>query len=177
MTMRKWLRRLSGRARREDGNATIEFVLMFPLVMTTFLCTVEAGWMMTRWVMMERSIDRAVRDLRLGIGPTSHDELKDLICDRVALIDDCKSVVRLDLTPVNGSAFPTGTVPCVDRSAAIQPVTDYIPGQENQMMLVRICVVVDPIFPTTAWGLKLPLDGTGGFRMYAMSAFVNEPDT
>ena len=42
-------------------------------------------------------------------------------------------------------------------------------------MLVRACAVFDPYFPTSAWGLQLPLDASGGYQLVAMSAFVNEP--
>jgi hypothetical protein len=63
----------------------------------------------------------------------------------------------------------------VDRATQIEPAVTFIPGGENELVLIRVCAVFDPIFPTTGLGLDLPLDPSGGYQLLAMSTFVNEP--
>ncbi len=48
-------------------------------------------------------------------------------------------------------------------------------GTSNEMMLIRACVMLDPIFPTTGMGFHLPMDGTGAYALVSSTAFVNEP--
>jgi hypothetical protein len=55
------------------------------------------------------------------------------------------------------------------------PVTQLQFGQQNDVMLVRVCVVQDAIFPTSGIGLGLPKDSQGGYGVIAVSAFVVEP--
>ncbi|MEZ5796378.1 MAG: hypothetical protein R3D63_02055 [Paracoccaceae bacterium] len=42
-------------------------------------------------------------------------------------------------------------------------------------MIVRVCAVQDPFFPTTGLGLQLKADAEGGYQLIAASVFVNEP--
>ena len=173
------LRRLFRRAARsEEGASTVEFALIFPAFVTVLFMSVEAGLLTARIVMLERSLDIAVRDLRLGImeNPT-HDLVKARICDNVVILPDCLNTVMLEMRPVSRTTwnvFEESPI-CVDRTADIQPLTTFVTGGENQLMLVRACAVFDPVFPTSHLGLRLPLDQSGGYQVVAMSAFVNEP--
>ncbi len=172
------LRRLRRFGRDQSGVVSFEFVLMAPLYLVVFLSAVEAGILLTRGVIMERALDLSVRNLRLGIGgPITHDQLKAQICANTALIRDCMNVVRLELRPVSTVTFQplNNTATCVERDEEIQPLVEFRTGVENELMLVRICTVVDPVFPTTGLGLRLPKDASGGVRLIATSAFVNEP--
>lgn len=171
-------RRLFRRARAEDGSVTIEFVLALPIFLIVFMSTIEAGLLLTRSVMLDRAVDLSVRDLRLGIGgPPTHDSLKQAICDRILLVPDCLNVVMLELRPVSTTTWePLNTnATCINRNEEMQPLIEFRPGTSNEMMLVRACAVMDPYFPTTGLGLKLPKDASGGYQLIASSAFVNEP--
>jgi hypothetical protein len=44
------------------------------------------------------------------------------------------------------------------------------------MMIVRACYVVDPLMPDFGLGARFQKDETGGVRLVASSAFVNEPN-
>ena len=175
---RECQRALRRALRREDGSSTLEFVIMLPLFLMIFMAATEAGVMLTRQAMLERALDVAIRDLRLGtwVDPTA-DQLKDRICENSALIRNCGSSLLLELQPVNTAdwVLPADPASCVDRQEDIQPVTTFVPGAGNQLMLVRACTVIDPIFPTTAYGLRLPLDESGGYQLRSASTFVNEP--
>ncbi len=175
MQLVKWLGR---RARREDGSATVEFVLTVPLLFTIFMASFESGLLMTRSILLEQAVDRTMRELRLGRLPNAtHASLKTEICNRASIVQDCMASILIEMRPINTATWdiPTGAATCADRAEEIQPVTTMNTGQANQIMLVRVCVIQDPIFPTTGIGLNLPKDGNGGYGLLATSAFVNEP--
>lgn len=176
--MSRFLHLLRRFGARQDGVASVEFVIYLPLVLVVFMSTFESGLLMARSVMLERAVDISMRELRLGrITNPTHDTLRDHICDNAPIFTDCQNVLLLELRPVSTATWqPLGTdVTCVDRDEVIQPVTEFNPGVPNDMMIVRACTVFDPIFPGAGLGLKLTKDATGGYQLFASSAFVNEP--
>ncbi len=175
---RRWIRRfVSG----EAGVVTVEFILWFPVFFFLFLSSVEAGFITAKAVMLERGLDMAIRDVRLGIGAMTHEAIKNKVCDNAIILPDCRNTIRLELKPVSTSSWTplTGSNLCVDRAAPIDPAVDptgYDVGIGNQLMLVRACALVQPLFPGVGLGLQLPKDSTyGDFILIATSAFVNEP--
>jgi Flp pilus assembly pilin Flp len=175
---RRFRNRLRAFGREEEGLAAVEFAISFPFIFLLFIFAVELGLIMTKSVMLEHAVDMAMRDLRLGrMENPSSETLKDEICDRLAIINDCRSNIMIELQPINTAtwAMPNQPISCVDRDEEIQPVVSFTLGQQNQIMLVRACVLVEPLFPATGIGALLPKDAQGGFGMAAYSAFVNEP--
>lgn len=179
MTLKQTLfRPFSQFSRQERGAATVEFVLWFPLFVSLLLASVESGIVMVRHVMLERGLDLTVRALRLGLWTDpDHDDLKAAICDAAGILPDCATALTIELVPVSTATWqmPAGPVPCIDRSEAIQPVTQLVPGAGNELMLIRVCAKFTPLFPTTGVGLGLPKDGAGQYALVSASAFVNEP--
>jgi Flp pilus assembly protein TadG len=172
------MKRLRHFLHRSDGTSTIEFTLIFPAFIIILLASVESGIMMIRNVMLERGVDIAVRELRLGKNvPKDEDELKKLVCNSAAFIKDCTSVLRLELVRVDTATFdmPTAAATCVQRDKLTQPALTYTSGVDHDLMLLRACAVFNPYFPTTGLGLRLPKDGTGLYALTAASAFVVEP--
>ncbi len=164
--------------RREDGNATIEFVLLFPALITLFLMVVETGVLMTRSVMLDRAVDMSMRELRLGtLTPMTADGLRDSICSNAVIIPNCKNVLTIELRSISTTDWSLlgGATTCVDRTQAIKPVLEFSPGLQNQMTLVRVCSIFDPFFPTTGLAAQIKLDNSGGYALVAMSAYVSEP--
>jgi hypothetical protein len=49
-------------------------------------------------------------------------------------------------------------------------------GADNELMMVRACMIIDRILPFSGFGLNLTRDDSGGLHMMAASVFVNEPD-
>lgn len=171
-------RRRRRSARGEEGGASIEFVIIFPILLTILLSTIEIGVLMIRQIMLDKATDMAVRTLRLGMweDPT-HDALKTYICDRTVILPDCEENLLVELSPVSKttwSPLPTSAT-CVDKSADIQPVTEFRAGLENEMMMVRVCALQQPLYPTTGLGLQLPRHDPDHYALISMSAFVNEP--
>ncbi|MCR8723675.1 TadE/TadG family type IV pilus assembly protein [Frigidibacter sp. ROC022] len=166
------------RFRREEGTATIEFVILFPVFIVLMISGIEAGVLMTRQMMLERGLDLTMRSLRLGtVANPTHDNVKALICKNSMIIPNCENVVQLELREVDTTAWnvPLEGNNCVDRTAEIDPVINFNPGERNKLMMVRACAVFDPMFPATGLAVHLPRDASGGYRLIATSAFVNEP--
>ena len=44
--------RLCKRLENEDGASTVEFIILFPIFIATVFVTVEAGWLMTKKMML-----------------------------------------------------------------------------------------------------------------------------
>lgn len=173
--------RASARFRRnEAGNGAIELVLVLPMLMMVFTYSAECGLYMTRNIMLERAVDITVRDLRLGrIETPTHAELKENICANSSIIPDCADALRVELLRVSTTTWnmPTTAVECVDRDEPIELSLEFNPGVENELMLVRVCLIQDAIFPGTEFskGIAREGDSAGGYAIIATSAFVNEP--
>ncbi len=177
--MRKRLARLLSRfVGEERATASVEFVLTVPVLMLIFMSSFESGLLMTRQIILEQALDEVMRDLRLGKVPNpSAKAIKNRICAKSIIFTDCAASTSVELTPVNVNtwALPNARAACSDREEEVEPVITFIPGAENEMMMVRVCVVQDAMFPTTGLGADLPLDSQGGYGLIAVSAFVNEP--
>lgn len=177
--MRNGLTRLLSRFLGDErGTASVEFVLTIPVLMLIFMSSFESGLLMTRQIILEQALDEVMRDLRLGniSNPTAM-KIKNRICSKSIIFADCAVSTSVELTPVNATSWdlPSNRTACSDRNEEIEPVITFVPGAENEMMLVRVCVVQDALFPTTGLGATLPLDSQGGYGLIAVSAFVNEP--
>jgi len=175
---KNFLRRLRQAVVGDDGNATIEFVIMFPAIMTIFLSAFEVSIYLTRSVMLDRALDLNVRTLRLGtLEPSTADELKRRVCTDALIFDDCMNAMMIELTEVRTDiwSLPSTDVACVDRTEEIQPVVSFNVGAASDVMIVRACAVLDPFFGTTSLVMDLPIDVSGGYQIIAASTFVNEP--
>lgn len=172
------LRRLRRALSRENGNATIEFVILFPAIMTLFLSAFEVSIYLARSVLLDRALDITVRELRLGsLAPQSADELKRDVCNNALIFKDCLNAMNIELTKVSTDTWdlPNSGATCVDRSENIKPAVNVTFGQANDVMVVRACAVLDPFFPSTPWVLGVPRDASGGVQIVSASTFVNEP--
>lgn len=162
----------------ERATASVEFVLTVPVLMLIFMSSFESGLLMTRQILLEQALDEVMRDLRLGkiVSPGAL-AIKNRICAKSIIFTDCAASTSVELTPVDAVTWtlPNARTACSERDEDVQPVVTFVPGAENEMMLVRVCVVQDAMFPTTGLGADLPLDEQGGYGLIAISAFVNEP--
>lgn len=167
-------------ARRDDGASTMEFVITFPVIMILFIAVFETSMIMTRQVMLERTLDQAVRILRLADGLTvDAADIREAICDNTDLLPDCMTLLTIDLRPVDRATYdvPGNQEMCIERADASATLSNqFTSGDDNELMLVRACFIVDRIVPFSGFGLNLTRDDSGGLHMMAASLFVNEPD-
>jgi hypothetical protein len=171
--------------RDDRGSTPIEFVLVFPVVFLIFTTSFEASMFMARHVMFDRAVDQTVRDIRLGtLRNTSHQDLKRRICSEgmmVASIDQCVNDMKIWMQPVNTGNFVMAAPPdsCVDRRQPLNlnepPANEFAYGTENDIMLMRICLKEDPMFPTTAISVGMDPEPDGTYALFVTTTFVNEP--
>lgn len=167
----------------ERGTASLEFVIVFPIFFGFFLMTYESGMVNAQHVMLERGVDMAVRDVRIGrIATPTPARLRERICEAARIIPDCVNQLQLEMVKRNPRAWTdiTGKVECIDRSIEVQPVVTFTNGDNNDMMVLRACVRIDPLLPTTGLGKAIvqgnSSDAAGGsLALVAHSAFVVEP--
>ena len=157
-------------------------MIFFPALIALFLMGFESGYYMVRSVMLERSVDLSIREVRLSNNSLpDFKKLKENICDNALILPDCVNSIQIEMTPV---ATTPGAVAilhkaalCVDKASTEDPSkgTTYDIGIENQMMLVRVCALAKPLFPTSRLGASMVKDGEGNYAIVATAAFVTEP--
>ena len=166
---------------REAGTATIEFALVIPVALLIFMASMESGLYMVRQTMMERGLDMSLRDFRLGrMASMNYDQIRDSICDRIPLINNCRSELKVWMQPLDTETwnFDLDDVYCGDRNDPLrQPLTGQTDtGTSHQLMLIRVCMLQNPIFPSTGFSLRLRADSaTGDYELSTSTVVVNEP--
>lgn len=155
----------------QEGAVTAEFVIGFPIVFIMVLLLLELCFMMVRSTMLQHGLDTVLREVRLGeiVNPQATD-LERMICDRIGIVPDCTTSLVLEFTQVDLATFamPGTQAPCERRSEAMTQARAgqaYATGEQNQLVVVRACIVMDSITPYL----------TEVFQMTARSAFVVEP--
>ncbi len=177
------MRRLIARMRRgftgnESGTVSTEFVVLVPFLLSFITFSVELGIVTMQSAMLERGLDIAVRDIRLGTGTApQHDAIKNSICENALVIANCREKLRLEMVPTDlRNLTALDPVPdCTDAAEPAKPLRAFIPGGQNQLMLLRACLKYRPLFPEKILGRALFKDSSGETAFIAMSAFVQEP--
>ena len=174
------IRFLRGFRRDEDGSAVvIEFVLFVPILFGAFLMAFEMGIYQMRQMQLDRGLDIAVREVRLNTTTAfEHDDVKAMICANTGWLENCDSLLKLEMNSVNPRAFAQfdQTPDCLDTADEDpQPPRGFTMGIQNEMMMLRACIRFKPVFPTSGLGRSFQKDGNGMARMISTSAFVQEP--
>lgn len=164
----------------QKGSSTVEFALVFPVFMVLFVSSFELGLMTIRHTMLERGLDQAVRLVRLSTNaPPDYLALKTKICEYSSLIPECDKNLKLEMVRVDpqaGAVTISKNVDCVDRADDLAPVREFVTGDGNDLMVLRACVLFDPIFPTTGLGFHLPDESGGAYALVSISMYVSEPE-
>jgi hypothetical protein len=164
---------------REDGNATVEFAILFPLFVILLVTAVEVGFITMRHTMLDRAVDLTVREIRLGTGNApQYAQIRDAICERAPVIPDCEDNVKIEMIRMDLRNWtpPPADFDCINHAEQVQPVREFTNGMENEMMLLRICAMFQPIFPLAGLGRDLMSNSATGYTaMVTATAFVQEP--
>ena len=163
----------------EEGNASVEFVLLFPIIFAMFVSSVDISVMMLRQVFLDRAVDLALRDVRLGIiQPTGLEGFKDRICQNSALTPNCRDSITVELRPVSVADLQNydPTARCVDRANNVSPVLQFTPGAGGQeLMLIRACTVSNPFIVASGFIFGAARGPNDDFMSVSIGIFVNEP--
>ncbi len=173
------MKRLLTIFRREDrGHASIEFVIMFPLFFWIMVSAIDIGIITMRSALLERALDVVVRDIRLSTGTApDHDEIRRRICAANSVVKDCENNLLLEMRIVDlrdWSDLPAQTT-CTNQAEETQPLTTFENGMDNQLMILRACAKITPMFGEQGIGPYLHKDSNGDVAIIALSAFVQEP--
>lgn len=164
---------------RDHGTATVEFVIVVPLVLAFLFSSIDFGVVMLRQVFLDRSVDIAVRQVRLGNVPDSgFDAFRDMICAGTILIPNCQASISIEMRPVDTVTWAGLDSPaeCINREQDISPTLQFDAGDGGQeLMLIRVCIVADPFLDMTGLVLGMPLDASGAYHIVSHAAFANEP--
>jgi Flp pilus assembly protein TadG len=168
---------------RSHGAASVEFVILMPLVMTVFLASFESGITMIRKTLLDHSVESTMRELRLGqISSPTVAILKTKICDRMLMVNNCAGNLTLELnvrSTATNIVLPSITNRCINSATRVEPVLLFQPGAANDLVLVRACLVQDIIFPISVAAMRT-VNNTGAstnyeYQLISTTAFVNEP--
>ncbi|TVP70696.1 MAG: pilus assembly protein [Rhodobacteraceae bacterium] len=171
--------RLSRCWRADDGGVTVEFVIVFPFVMSFVLLALDSGVAQLRQTFLARAVDLTMREVRLG-NVSASDNMAALICARTSMVPDCRTNITVEMQPINTTTFAGLDAPlrCVDRQQQITPAVTFNPGagaDAQELMLVRVCVVTNPFIRLTGWALGIPVNEKGDQILISTGVFVNEP--
>ncbi|MGB7317738.1 MAG: TadE family protein [Planktotalea sp.] len=180
--MKQLLNRLLRFRNAERGNVTIEFALVFPVFILILTSSIEMGVITIRQTLLERGLDIAMREVRIGTGAQySHDEIRDMICNGAVIFDDCQANLRLEMIPNDPRSYTLlpDAVDCAQQASGaldvINPVRHFEMGSSNELVMVRACMLYDPVFPTSELALERTKDHNGKSALVAVSAFTQEP--
>jgi len=176
-------RRLRRFLRREDGTATLEMMILFPVFMALFVSSFELGTIMLRQTMLDRAIDMTVRQIRIGaVANVDHDTIKEMICQRTVFLTNCNTELKLEMQVVDPRNWTTMAedIDCVDQEDYGIPPRRFEAGVDNQMMILRACHLFEPFVSSFGLGQEvlgemIPRESGDSYRLVATASYVVEP--
>ncbi len=166
-------------AKSEDGNATVEFVLVVPVFLLLFVSIFELGMATIRLTLLEHGMDSAMRDVRLGTSESfTREEIRDRVCSNAAMLKGCRENLLLEMVVIDRDTFalPPVRATCINKNEDGLPVTDFSNGGPSDLMFIRACYVIDPLYPSLGLGAMLKTDEAGNMQLVASSIFAQEPN-
>ncbi|WP_052261324.1 TadE/TadG family type IV pilus assembly protein [Ruegeria sp. ANG-S4] len=176
--------------RSEDGSAsTIEFLFWFPVFVYFAWSGIDLGLMSFSHANLERSLDETVREVRLNRLPEGEDEwdhelLKDMICQGFNSSPSCLRDLSLEMKSIDprvGNEI-NETPFCVDTPVEVRDPDPEGPGaiafdqgSSNELMMLRACLEVSPVWGFTMIGGPVSQDPAGQWELHATTVFVHEP--
>jgi len=193
---KSWGRYLRLFKKDERGTSTIDAVIVMSVIFSTLAWTLETGFVMFRWINLERAVDVVARDVRLyGLtdkftdpdhpdyeAGAGHAYIKDQICEVSVGLRDCEDSLLVELAAIDvDDGTPDLPTACRDRTVPFDPATAPLlnageRGNSNTEFIVymRVCMVMDTLF-APAFSLPFSRDPSGAMSIKVDSAFVNEP--
>lgn len=168
------MRSLVGWVRKEEGVAAVEFALVgFPFIML-MIGTIELALMFATQSVLHESAFTASRLIRTGQLQQSsaggqQDMFKDAVCDYAAVFIPCAQI-QFEVTTVPTFA-DAGDPPKFDKDGNMLD-TDFDPGKENDIVLVRVAYNYPIMTP-----LMQPFLATNGTKrtLYTTIVLQTEP--
>jgi hypothetical protein len=169
------------RFRKEESGAiyTLEFAVMFPLLLLALAFGVEFTTHAKRQFQVDRALEVTTRAIKLNTATSfTHQDIVETICNNSGGLKECSDRMRLEMTAVNPRNFQ-GLAPlpeCENASADANPVDGWSLGEQHELMMLRACYKFSPVFPGFGLGALIGANDDGYGKMIAVSAFVQEPE-
>lgn len=173
-----WRAALGRFVRDTSGAPTLEFAVILPFLVIIIFMFAEVGVFAGRTILLKRGVNVAIRDVQIAADPLAGiDQFKQTVCRNAFLITNCSQNLMVEMRPITQIGSPSfGAAGCVNRvDPDLSPVVEFTQGSPNEIMFVRACLSVDPVFPSTGLGVGLQWDSSGGYYIVASTAFMNEP--
>jgi len=123
-----------------------------------------------------------MRTVRINTGVQyTHNDIKAMICENAPMLGNCDADLRLEMIPNDPRSYTAMPpyVDCVDSrydtGATQNIVRNFHLGNANELVVVRACLLYDPILPGSMMALSRARDENGKSAMVAVSAFTQEP--
>lgn len=167
--MKSQLRRfLQNQSRDTRGSTTVELVVWIPLFLFIFMLIFEYGYGALRYAFLERAARIVAREIAIDVSQAqfgNEDDVKKAICDRTLLYSqsNCLDSVGVEFhtrDPFNWTPLPA-TFSCEGTGILGTPNSVSSIGSANELQIMRVCLELNSIFPTTglSWGTRLGQSG------------------
>jgi len=191
--MRSWKWFKNKKSGKDEGAATTEFVIIFPVYIFMLFWVIDVGYMSYLSVSLKSSLTELTRDLMLGEltgdsddNEIKHDILKQEVCNHFGIYN-CEDGLQLQITPAtetniklsaNDICKYNSTDPDVEPPKVVgiinegQCIEDSIDSttSSTEIMLMEACLTVSPLIPAL-WNT----DELGEMRVRTFAAYLKEP--
>ncbi len=164
-----------------SGSTAVEFAMISPILLLMLFGMLELGWLFIRMSILDSAVAEAGRSVYTGAaayGYVTHDDIEEMICDNLtfASANYCKANIAVELTVIEDfNDAPDHAAVCEDDSMKVQPLTNYEPGAESEIVYMRVCLTTPLMLPAIGMATQLPQTEDGRFQMTSAITFMNEP--
>ncbi|WP_428409263.1 TadE/TadG family type IV pilus assembly protein [Hyphococcus sp.] len=180
-----WAEKAARRGFGKDsrGSTAIEFAIVAPLFLMCMFSIFEIGWFFFANSIVDAAVGDAARRIKTGQVQKSfgdmddkYDEMFEDICNILDVFGACDTRLTVEVdTFASFSALVADTTPatCADAPPDDVAAIPFNPGDELQIVRVRICYLYTTLNP--AIGVNLSEPGTNKRRLISTAIFRNEP--
>lgn len=182
---RHWADRMAARefSRDSHGSTAVEFAIVAPIFLMLMFSIFEVGWFFFANSVVDATVGDAARLIKTGQVQKSfgdeedkYNDMYDNICRVVSVFGGCENRLTLEVDTYNTFAeLAADNTPAVCADAPPDDVAaiPFNPGDELQIVRVRICYIYTTLNP--AIGVNLSEPGTNKRRLISTAIFRNEP--
>jgi len=202
MTIGKLKIRRKGARRGQRGAAAVEFALVAPVFLIMMFSLFEIGWFFFSTSVVDASASTAARLVRTGqvqrwtVNPYNNNSpitseadrakaLFDSVCRALGPLGDCDERMTVEVesfdtfTELNAATISNPPT-CADATAEELAEIIFSPGDELQIIRLRICFIYNTVNPLVGFdsigaGVDLSEGDTGRRRVITSMVFRNEP--
>lgn len=172
------------RLRRDDsGGEAFGLIVVIPLLLAFLGFATDLGLLLVRNAMLERGVDTGVREIRLGnMAPNDYSGLRSHICNAAVVLPSCESRLKIQLKAMSPYAWedPGQTPDCESlKTVTVTAAKEFDAAQRNQLVILRACIVVEPLMPGWSLGNVLLSSADGSrnrfYQATATTTYTQEP--